>query len=94
MPFLGAATRPSASGSCRSADAACGIADTLNSYNQFVGDPGYFDRDLERYVAVTRSSLQQASARYLSSARHVTLSIVPNGRIELAVPQSVPAVVQ
>jgi zinc protease len=70
-----------------------GKSDQLNAYNVFVGDPGYFDRDLERYVAVTRSSLQQATACYLSSASHVTLSIVPNGRVELAVPQSVPAAV-
>ena len=70
-----------------------GKSDQLNAYNVFVGDPGYFDRDLERYVAVTRQSLQQASARYLSSARHVTLSVVPSGRSELAAPQSGPAAV-
>jgi zinc protease len=68
-----------------------GKSDQLNAYNVFVGDPGYFDRDLERYVAVTRRSLQQASAKYLSSAHHVTLSVVPNGRLELAAPRSAPA---
>jgi zinc protease len=70
-----------------------GKSDQLNAYNVFCGDPGYFDRDLERYVTVTNASLQQASATYLSSARHVTLSIVPHGRVELAVPQSTPAAV-
>ena len=70
-----------------------GKSDQLNAYNVFLGDPSYFDRDLQRYYAVTGRSLQQTVSRYLDTARRVTLSIVPRGRSELAAPDSVPAVV-
>ncbi len=70
-----------------------GKSDQLNAYNVFLGDPGYFDRDLERYRAVTKGSLRHAVERFLSPASRVTLSIVPKGRLELAIPDSVGAVV-
>ena len=70
-----------------------GKSDQLNAYNVFVGDPAYFDRDLARYQRATPASVGQAVARYLVPERRVTLSIVPRGRTELAVPDSTPAVV-
>jgi zinc protease len=70
-----------------------GKSDQLNAYNVFLRDPSYFERDLQRYFAVTNRSLQQTVGRYLDPARRVTLSIVPRGRSELAAPGSVPAVV-
>jgi len=70
-----------------------GKSDQLNAYNVFVGDPAYFDRDLERYHHVGKASLQQAVARFLDPSRRVTLSIVPQGRVDLAVPESTRAVV-
>jgi zinc protease len=70
-----------------------GKSDQLNAYNVFMGDPSYFQRDLERYQVVTAESLRQAVARYLDPARRVTLSIVPRDRTELAAPDSAPAVV-
>jgi zinc protease len=70
-----------------------GKSDQLNAYNIFVGDPGYFDRDLARYQTVTRTSIQQAVRRYLDPIRRVTLSIVPRGRLDLAIPDSMAAVV-
>jgi zinc protease len=70
-----------------------GKSDQLNAYNVFLGDPAYFDRDLQRYYSVTSRSLQQAVRRYFDPARRVTLSVVPRGRTELAAPGSIPAVV-
>jgi len=70
-----------------------GKSDQLNAYNVFLGDPAYFDRDLERYHAVTASSLRQAVARYLDPLHRVTLSIVPRGRVDLAAAGSTLAVV-
>jgi zinc protease len=70
-----------------------GKSDQLNAYNVFVGDADYFDRDLQRYQAVTPSSLQQAAAKYLDPAARVTLSIVPRDRVALAAHDSAPAVV-
>ena len=70
-----------------------GKSDQLNAYNVFLGDPAYFERDLERYRAVTTASLQDAVKRFLDAAPRVTLSIVPKGRLDLGVPDSVHAVV-
>jgi len=70
-----------------------GKSDQLNAYNVFVGDADYFDRDLQRYQAVTPSSLRQAAAKYLDPAARVTLSIVPRDRVALAAHDSAPAVV-
>jgi zinc protease len=70
-----------------------GKSDQLNAYNVFVGDPAYFDRDLARYQTATAASVRQAVARYFLPDRRVTLSIVPRGRTELAIPDSDPAVV-
>ena len=70
-----------------------GKSDQLNAYNVFLGDPAYFERDLERYRAVTTASLQDAVKRFLDAAPRVTLSIVPKGRLDLGVPDSVRAVV-
>src|SRR5207302_6998380 len=70
-----------------------GKSDQLNAYNVFLGDPDYFDRDLERYQVVTADSMKATVRRYLDPSRRVTLSIVPQGRGALAAPNSSPAVV-
>jgi zinc protease len=65
-----------------------GKSDQLNAYNMFVGDPAFFDRDLARYRAVTRESLQEKVQEYLAGAHRVSLSVVPRGRPDLALPDS------
>jgi zinc protease len=70
-----------------------GKSDQLNAYNVFMGDPAYFDRDLARYYAVTAASLRHGVAQYLDPARRATLSVVPRGRVDLAIPDSTPAAV-
>ena len=70
-----------------------GKSDQLNAYNVFVGDPMYFDRDLARYQNATAASIGDAVARYLAPERRVTLSIVPRGRADLAIPDSSPVAV-
>ncbi len=70
-----------------------GKSDQLNAYNVFLRDPAYFDRDLQRYQVVTRTSLRDAVRVFLDPTRRVTLSIVPQGRQPLAAPQSTTAVV-
>ncbi|HYE85234.1 MAG TPA: pitrilysin family protein [Vicinamibacterales bacterium] len=61
-----------------------GKGDQLNAYNTFVGEPGYFDRDRQRYLDVTSRGAAAAVGRWLSTAPSVTLSVVPNGKRELA----------
>jgi zinc protease len=68
-----------------------GKSDQLNAYNIFLDDPGYFERDLSRYRAVTALSLRDAVRRYLTHDRRVTLSVVPRGKAMYALPGSVPA---
>ena len=59
-------------------------ADRLNEYYYFTGNPDGFQGDLDRFRAVTADDVKRVVARYLTGAR-VTLSIVPQGKKELAV---------
>jgi len=68
-----------------------GKSDQLNAYNTFVGDPDFFDRDLARYNEVTGASLQHHVQQWLNHGRRVSLSIVPRGRRDLALPDSTTA---
>jgi zinc protease len=61
-----------------------GKSDQLNAYNTFLGDPGYFEQDLRRYRSATETSLRAAAARYLKPSGRVILSVVPRGRVALA----------
>ena len=63
-----------------------GKSDQLNAYNTFVGDPGYFDRDRQRYLDVTGTGVAAAVSTWLVKAPSVSLSVVPLGRRELALP--------
>lgn len=63
-------------------------ADQLNSYYYATGQPDYFQRDLDRYRAVTAADVQRVVHQYFGAGR-VTLSVVPQGRKELAATQRV-----
>jgi zinc protease len=65
-----------------------GKSDQLNAYNTFLGDPAFFERDLERYGAVTTDTLRGRVEAHLNNNRRVALSIVPRGHAELALPHS------
>jgi zinc protease len=65
-----------------------GKSDQLNAYNVLLGDPDYFDRDLARYQEATAASLREAVVRYLVPDHRITMSVVPKGRIDLAIPDS------
>lgn len=62
-----------------------GKSDQLNAYNVMQGDPGYFTRDLDRYRAASRQSLQAAARDGLRLGERVILSVVPRGQPALAV---------
>jgi zinc protease len=63
-----------------------GKGDQLNAYNTFAGDPGFFDVDRQRYFDVTSRGAAAAVTRWLVKAPSVSLSVVPRGRRELALP--------
>jgi zinc protease len=63
-------------------------ADQLNEYFYYTGTPDYFEQDLARYRSLTPRDLSDAARRWLGTDTRVVLSIVPEGRIELAAKNS------
>jgi zinc protease len=70
-----------------------GKSDQLNAYNVFLGDPGFFDRDLDRYRSVTPAAMQRAARTWLRPEQCVSLSVVPQGRSELGLADARPMAV-
>jgi zinc protease len=62
-----------------------GKADQLNQYSLRTGDPDYFAEDLGRYRAIDSTDVQSAVISFLKPAARVVLSVVPQGKTELAV---------
>ena len=54
-----------------------GKADQLNSYETFLGDPGYLPRDIARYRAVTPEASKAFANKYLADDRQIQLDIEP-----------------
>ena len=65
-----------------------GKADRLNFYNYYVGTPDYFQPDLDRYRRVTAADVQRVARTYLRDAHRVVLSVVPQGKPDLAVKEA------
>ena len=61
-----------------------GKSDQLNAYNTYLGDPGFFDRDRQRYLNLTAAAAAAAARRWLQDAPSVSLSVDPKGRRDLA----------
>lgn len=59
-------------------------ADQLNNYYRNTGNPDYFNEDLSRYLALDPLDLRAAALSYLPNHARVVLSIVPQGKLELA----------
>ena len=64
-----------------------GIADTLNEYNQYTGDPGYLAKDVAAEEAVTPASAQ-AAAQKLTRDSAVIVACVPGKKELNDVPRS------
>ena len=62
-----------------------GKADLLNRYLYFTGNPDYFNEDLERYKAVSAKDVSAMAKTYLPGDAKVVLSIVPEGKTDLAI---------
>jgi zinc protease len=61
-----------------------GKADQLNQYAYYAGDPGFAERDLARYHALTPADIQRVAREYLATRNRVVINIVPEGRLDLA----------
>ncbi len=54
-----------------------GVADRLNQYNHYLGDPDYLARDLARYHAATPASIQKYAQEQLGKNSRVVIFGVP-----------------
>jgi zinc protease len=63
-------------------------ADQLNAYLYYTGTPDYFNQDIQRFRSLAPADLSAAARRFLDRDRRVILSVVPEGRTELAIPGS------
>jgi zinc protease len=65
-----------------------GVADRLNQYNHYLGNPGYLERDLGRYANATIKALHDMARSRLSREQRVVVYGVPGPKIVQDVPKS------
>jgi len=58
-----------------------GLADQLNYYNQFTGDPGYLPRDLARYRTATAEGVRAVVASQLGRQQRVAVEGIPGPQV-------------
>ncbi len=61
-----------------------GKADQLNAYNVYLDSPDSFATDFDRYSQATADDVRRAAAEWLDPRHAVALSVVPEGRRDLA----------
>jgi zinc protease len=61
-----------------------GKADRLNYYNYFAGTPDFFAQDQARYEALTAADVQRVAKQYLLSRPKIIMTVVPEGKLDLA----------
>ncbi len=54
-----------------------GVADRLNTYNHFLGDPGYLPKDIQRYRDATPASVKAFAQTQLQNSSRVVVYGVP-----------------
>ena len=59
-----------------------GKADLLNQYNMFIGEPNYFQDDLNRYANVTAESVQSYAREFIRTDRQVVLHVDPENSLK------------
>ena len=65
-----------------------GVADSLDRYNQYTGDPGFLPKDVAMTEAVTKASTKAAAVKYLSKDSAVVVYCVPGKKVLDDVPRS------
>lgn len=65
-------------------ESAGGKGDQLNSYYYYTGNPDYFNEDLQRFKSISPSDISAVALRYLKDQQRIVMSIVPEGKKELA----------
>jgi zinc protease len=57
------------------------LADRLNQYNHYTGDPGYLNKDLARYDAVSASDVKGFAATQLARDHRVVVQVLPGEKV-------------
>ena len=65
-----------------------GVADTLDEYNQYTGDPGFLPKDIAMGEAVSVASTKAAAVKYLTKDAAVVVYCVPGKKVLDDVPRS------
>jgi len=65
-----------------------GVADTLNNYNQYTGDPGFLPKDIGMIEGVTVASAKAAAVKYFGKDSAVVVYCVPGKKVLDDVPRS------
>jgi zinc protease len=75
----------------RSLERLGGLADRLNDYNHFVGDPGFLRKDLGRYDQVTPASTRSFARQLTKDTRVVAHAMPGPKQLEPEVPKPAPS---
>ena len=62
-----------------------GVADRLNAYNTYLGDPGRVTTDIARYQEVSPEHVRDVAERYLAGRPRVSLTVESQGGLKTAV---------
>jgi len=65
-----------------------GVADMMDRYNQYLGDPGYLPKDVARYEALSTASVQKAGQQIFGKNQRVVIYCVPGKKVTDDVPRS------
>jgi zinc protease len=65
-----------------------GVADMMDRYNQYLGDPGYLPKDIARYQAVTTASVRAIGQKEFGQNQRVVVYAVPGKKVIEDVPRS------
>ncbi len=65
-----------------------GVADRLNMYNHYLGDPGYLANDIGRYEHATPAALQRFASQSLGKNQRAVVYGIPGEKVVEDVPQA------
>jgi zinc protease len=68
-----------------------GVADRLNQYNHYLGDPSFLAKDLERYDKATPAAVQKVAQEKLTNNARVVVYGVPGKKVVDDVPKTTEA---
>ena len=65
-----------------------GVADTLDNYNQYTGDPGFLSKDVAMTEAVNEAGAKAAAQKYFTKDSAIVVDCVPGKKVLDDVPRS------